>query len=578
MRSIINDISIKCKLIIVSLIVVIVIVIGVVLSIYKLTLNYNKMIYRMTFDNLSFVIEQIEDEMKRIEEFSQYIFEDPLLQSLLSEYSTAAEYRKNRIRSSLIGQLYAYSSSIPYLGGIYLYKDNLMITTRVNNSLSIMSQEKARIEAQKLKGKITWIGAGSNYSNNLLCVRQIREIEDVSLKNLGTLIIEIDFKKLIEEILSQHSLSSGVEYKEIYIYSGEQIIYSKNASVNYSETFKAFKQSRDSFYEIIHMDGESYYLIKKRVDKANLTYIYLTPYKEIYSSIIHTNFTVILIIAIFVVLAITVNILSSKHIINQFKMLIYEMQRFNGEEFIVSYEMETYINRKDEIGDIYRNFNKMAKNISDLINLNLKKEILLKDTEIRMLIQQINPHFLYNTLNSINWMAQMKGAKDISSAVIALSSILRTTIEPKILSITIAKEMEIISQYILLQKNRYQERLEFFSDIHEEVLQKEIPKLCVQALIENSINHVLEKSDQVCFICVVSKIYEDYIAIEVKDNGPGIDENIIEKLERQEIKARNTGIGLINIHKRLQYYYGEHYGLSFRRDTEGGVVVIKLPK
>lgn len=172
----------------------------------------------------------------------------------------------------------------------------------------------------------------------------------------------------------------------------------------------------------------------------------------------------------------------------------------------------------------------------------------------------------------------MNGQQKISAMVKSLSNLLRGAIRNKEIVITIREEINLLKDYITIQKIRYGERLDFSMEADEEILDCSILKLTLQPIVENSITHGLENLTGPCKISVTAKRIQDLIRIEVTDNGPGISEDILTKLRNMEIESKGFGIGLSNIDKRTKLIFGEKYGLVFESELRKGTTVgIELP-
>ncbi|UMZ72724.1 PocR ligand-binding domain-containing protein [Natranaerofaba carboxydovora] len=214
-----------------------------------------------------------------------------------------------------------------------------------------------------------------------------------------------------------------------------------------------------------------------------------------------------------------------------------------------------------------------------------RKEIekLLKEKELKALQSQVNPHFLFNSLNTIARLSHLEGAAETENMVYALSDLLRYNLKNFEELVKIEEEIKVIKDYLLIQKTRFQERLQFEIDIEESILNAPIPPLTLQPLVENAIIHGLEVKEKPGNIIVKSTIYDKNIHLEVIDNGVGICEeklNEIFKLKNQKDKSmgHTTGLGLINVHRRLQHYFGSDGGVEiFSREGEGTRAKILLP-
>lgn len=256
-----------------------------------------------------------------------------------------------------------------------------------------------------------------------------------------------------------------------------------------------------------------------------------------------------------------------------FIRLVEKMKAFAKDNLAVPEKKYNYQGRTDEIGLLHNQFDQMTVKIQDLIQKNYVNEILTKDARLKELENQINPHFLYNTLESVNWRAKAIGEVQISAMVEALGSLLRESLNAKEKTFTIGHELQIVSSYITIQRIRFEERLQYEEKIAPDILGTEVPQFTIQPLVENAIQYGMEEIIEPCHICVTGREREDgCIVIEVKNNGSQLEENLLEKLEREEVTPRGFGIGLLNIHKRIQIIYGPDYGLELENEEESYAV------
>jgi two-component system sensor histidine kinase YesM len=239
-------------------------------------------------------------------------------------------------------------------------------------------------------------------------------------------------------------------------------------------------------------------------------------------------------------------------------------------------------------------FNRMSLQMKNLIDTVYKNQIATKDAEIKALQAQINPHFLYNTLDSINWKAKMNGVEEISEMVSALSSIIEANLNRNNEKfITLDKEIEYINNYYLLLKKRFGKKINMETEIGEDTLRCMIPKLIVQPIVENAVYHGIEMKVGSGTIRLKTRRVESRLYIDVIDDGAGIDEATLSAInesleetaneaaaagEAAEVPPARSSIGIINVHKRIRLIYGEGYGLHIEsRESEGTHVSICLP-
>lgn len=217
--------------------------------------------------------------------------------------------------------------------------------------------------------------------------------------------------------------------------------------------------------------------------------------------------------------------------------------------------------RSDEVGVLQRDFILMIRRIDELIRENYKKQLVIKDTEYRALQSQVEPHFLYNTFSSINYLAKTGRNQDVSTLIMSLSELLRASISKKPV-IFLEEEIQLLNCYINIQKVRYADRANFIIDIDRRHLQYVVPRMILQPLVENSIKYGMENMLGVCTIRVYSENVGENFRLVVEDNGPGMSPDFAAKLNRFEVKPTGTGIGLKNISDRVKSLYGDQYGIE----------------
>lgn len=237
---------------------------------------------------------------------------------------------------------------------------------------------------------------------------------------------------------------------------------------------------------------------------------------------------------------------------------------------------------QDEIGELIDTYNYMSRKIQQLMDDQAKAAENLRIAEFDSLQSQINPHFLYNTMDMINWLAQQGKSDEVTEVVRRLSRFYRLTLSRKQELTTIADEAEHVSIYIELQNMRFNNSIDFIMDIPDYLMEYSIPKLIFQPLAENSIIHgIMEKEEKTGSIVLTGWMEDEDIVLLLSDDGVGIDPNILSKFLDGTLhnpQSKGTNIAVYNTHRRLQILYGERYGLSFSSAKgEGTEVQIRIP-
>ena len=220
--------------------------------------------------------------------------------------------------------------------------------------------------------------------------------------------------------------------------------------------------------------------------------------------------------------------------------------------------------------------------INTLIRQVYQEKIAQKNAEVQALQAQINPHFLYNTLDSINWMLIDREEYDISDIILSLAGLMRYSIEDENAFVPLEKEIGYVLCYLKIQKNRLEERLEYFVEAEENLTDAQVPKLILQPIVENAITHGIEPRNRNGNIRITIKDLGDEMLISVEDNGIGMTPEQLKHLKEEmpDIeKEGHTGIGIRNVDRRIRLHYGEPYGITIESTYgKGTIVSLRIPK
>ncbi|WP_248926819.1 cache domain-containing sensor histidine kinase [Paenibacillus hamazuiensis] len=236
---------------------------------------------------------------------------------------------------------------------------------------------------------------------------------------------------------------------------------------------------------------------------------------------------------------------------------------------------------KDEVGQLGRSFNAMLQRIKQLIDEVYRKQLMVQEAEIKAIQAQFNPHFLYNALDSINWMARIHKLEDISRTAISLGELLRFSIRKGDPLLPVREDMQQIRNFLFIQKMRYGDKFEAIIDIDPQIEALYTLKLLLQPVVENAITHGLEMKQGKGQLHISGALAGDKVVFEVRDDGVGMPPGMPELIERgafSPTSRQKTGIGLENLQKRLQLYFGGEGRLRIRSKPQHGTsVMIEIP-
>lgn len=235
--------------------------------------------------------------------------------------------------------------------------------------------------------------------------------------------------------------------------------------------------------------------------------------------------------------------------------------------------------KSTELQMLDRGFNEMVSQIDSLMEKQIEDQKYLHRAELELLQAQINPHFLYNTLDSIVILAESHRNDEVVQMVTSLSVFFRNSLSKGRDIITLRAERDQVTSYLEIQQIRYSDILKVEINIPENLLDFMVPKLILQPIVENAIYHGAKNKRGIRHITISGESEDDEILLKICDDGAGMDKQQLAVLQSGIYEDRHTGLGLVNVHKRIKLYCGESYGLSFMSALgEGTTVFIRLPK
>lgn len=374
-----------------------------------------------------------------------------------------------------------------------------------------------------------------------------------------------DIKEILEKYEKSVSRITLIAMDETVIYNSEK--KGVGEKYPYSETLLAGNS-------VVKLEEPSY--IDFKLNNSGITVIGSIPEVIIKRHGVNAYTAIILLGISLLIIAEIMIYIKSKKLEMKINNILYAMEAVEKGDFSVKIPVE---NSNDEISLISYNFNSMCKKLEKYINKSYVAELNQKKAELISLENQINPHFLYNTLESIRMKAICNGDKEVGKMLYILATLFRFQVKEKGI-ITIAQEVKYAKMYLELFKFKYDNNYEYYFYYDEDILSNEIMKLTIQPLVENYLVHGINMDSNNNVVIITIRKVEDYIEIEIKDNGVGIEDiklnEIKEKLHKGEYNGNS--IGLINVHERIRMYYGKKYGVSIENgEIEGTKVTVKVP-
>lgn len=274
-------------------------------------------------------------------------------------------------------------------------------------------------------------------------------------------------------------------------------------------------------------------------------------------------------------ISIIISLLLSLHLTKPIKRLQRDMKQVE----LGNFHIQTSLEEDNEINQLGQSFNVMVNEIKHLMDETVQTSEQKRKTELLLLQAQINPHFLYNTLDSIIWMAEQEKHEEVVDMTSALAKMFRASITRDQELVSIMVEMEHIRHYLFIQKMRYREQLDYVFDIPKDILDYKTVKILLQPFVENAIYHGIRSKPTPGIIHISARQEEDQIIFEVRDNGLGMTPERLAEVMQGTVDAKQKhGIGIGNVNERIQLYFGTTYGMTITSELgKGTVVTICVP-
>lgn len=570
-----KNLSLENKLMLIVLVNIFLVFSIAISGIRLISHSYNQQLYNAVAGNLSYSAQVISDQMQSIESLSSILISSNAIQDSLDQINSTDDAivwaNSNRLINQTISNCYqTYRKD--GAAGIVVYNPYFVNWTNYVLFHETDSQilEQAVTKAQEAEGAIVWTIDKDH--NRAILSRNIRKIEHLSLEPLGDLLIFVDLNQMVSRANQSVTMYENSRY---IICQDDDLIYTSSSVDEASALY--FQSQSVSPYGTIHYDNHNYFCVSNSIPYYDWTYLSLTPFDPIVQSI---RFTLQIIALIFLAGFICAIIFSKRithYMLRDFKLLTQKMEQFSTSELEPPQSEIDYSKRSDEVSRLHQQFDAMALRIQNLVQTNYINQILNREAQLKALKAQINPHFLYNTLETINWRAKALKDQQTSAMVESLGTLLRATLSSKKSLVPLTDEIQMVNCYMTIQKIRFEERLDFHLHFDPSLGDAMIPSLTIQPLLENAIRYGLEECTDTCLVEVSIFLREDHLIIDVSNEASYFEDNLLEKLENGSKVANGFGIGLVNINQRIQILFGKEYGLTFRNENETAIATITIP-
>ncbi|OPH50417.1 hypothetical protein BC351_07075 [Paenibacillus ferrarius] len=538
-------------------------------------------------ENLLYIGSSIEKDLSEIEKITDLIFiNEDIQQAISADNNNPLDYYANYKKvDQVMNNLAFYSNYYKYVTSLFIFGMNGSEFRYGNGSDAYAIDTKLLLasnwykQSEDLGGNVLWIGVHDNDNKSRMTqFKQVfslsRLIRDFNNRNIGSLYLSLN-TNVFTDILSKASPNTQ---SQLYIVDQlGKIVYPQEKLAQSLESDGIILPTEKNLTNFeIKKNGKSYLVSNYDLDKYGWKIVQMVPL-ELLTKDNKVVFKITTAVCIFSLLFSGVLwFFISAGIVKPIQKLTLTMKDVKGSNLLV----KSNISNIDEIGLLSVNFNYMIERINSLFSQAVEEEAMKRKAEIKALQGQITPHFLYNTLNTIRWMAIIQKSDGIKEVVDALGRLLKNTFKEQSALTTVSEELSMIKDYIYIQQTRYREKFQVSYEIDEQLLLKKCVKFILQPIVENAIFHGIEPLEEPGFIKI--KIFTDHttLQITVEDSGVGMSAFQVSRILGSSIRSEDSlgGIGVQNVNLRIKMICGDLYGIQI--DSQLGVytkVQIVLP-
>ncbi|WP_160848637.1 sensor histidine kinase [Pontibacillus yanchengensis] len=498
---------------------------------------------------LSLADNNIDRFVNDIENISNIIFLSNEIQGYLNYDQTSPRlYQLETASRDLLNNITVVSN--PFINAIYIGNDQHEFLKVNRGQAQFTDDIYERIQSSSWYPMLensewggTWFEAKDLHltddSNTLMYGRVIRDLSSSS--TIGYTVISVD-KNVFKDMLKGVD-SSGT----MLIHNGKDpIYYNGGDQIQVEEIERVLGNFQDGNTITHTFDHKKYILTKHENETTNWQMISVIPYQQIIQEFSVIRIVVLAILTLSFILALVVALLISKKITGHIRLLgnvAHKMERREKVE-------DVGFDQQDEIGEVGARLVSLYNRNQELTTQLYESQIKEKEAELRALQSHINPHFLYNTLNSMYWMALKAKAKPIANMAISLSKLFKLTLNEGNHLTSVKNEIELVRNYLNIQNLRFDNKIDYHIDMEPGLEEQTMIKLLLQPIVENAVHHGIEPKEDPGYIEIRGYTHHQSIVFEVSDNGVGADQD------------HTFGYGLSNIQERIKLFYGPEYGLK----------------
>jgi two-component system sensor histidine kinase YesM len=516
-------------------------------------------------------------KVQEIMRISQTVVFNPQIEKMISQINSNGNSDAFSLyfdKKQIEDQIFQIKSDAPYITGMYLYDldGNSSYFRYTTSTINNLDQDVFKVVRSKLSdtyGDLVWMNMALPSSIEPSGLRKTiitsRLMKNSTLNTYGVLVMAIDesfFSSSLKELTKE---GSG----DVYLFNPTNELLYSNSSQDSEETRQLLRNPNETqvIDNYLFVQAKSKTTSFKLVSRTSLTEIQKKN-RQIFQRIVYSGL-------ISVILTSALIVLSTGNLLRPLKDLLLGLRKVRSGDFETRIEIRT----KDELAYIAESFNNMAEQVGRLIKEVYMTQLSEREAELKALQAQLNPHFLHNMFNEIYWKLYLQDEKETASLIAAISEMLKYSLMPVKTLTTMREELQQIRNYVKLQSELFETDLETIIQVDEQIMDCEVMRFLIQPLVENVFVHGFRNKVSHKVLMIKARSMDDFLEIEVMDNGCGMDEQAVSLLLRREgtsLPQRSDGresLGVRSVVRRIELVHGSPYRLEISSILEGGTTM-----
>ena len=520
--------------------------------------NTESRLYDSMMDNLQYYSGTVENEAEKLEQVISSLVYDNTFQENVWQLSEEDVLQAMKARNQINERFQNIMQQMQYINSVRIINNEGKILFSEGNGSTTEYAE----ELLKTEGFMSF--CRNSETNEFVAVCKMLSTNRYTWGIMGSIVFHLNERAFFGTLASEDDRVS----RYIVLDKNYKPIYNSEIIEDYGIELKDIEKM-----SVVKHNNRKFLICSDKEDNDNFSFYSVLDYNAVTHDIVILMLAMVGLLIILIMMLIGMGLYFGKVITFPLKNLNVQLERIEKGDFNVDY-MYPKEKTKNELYIFQYEFFSVIEKMNQLIKDNYISQYQFKEASLKLLQMQIHPHFLYNTIDIMYWVAIEHDDGEIAEVAKRLGEVFRYSTDVKTDVVDIAKEVEFIKSYIKIQEIRYEGRFSIDISVAEECLEVMIPKFSIQPLVENAIKYTVEVTSK--FSEIKINIYKDgdAVVISVSDNGGGIDEDMLDRILSGELKK---GVALTNINERIHYLFGDDFGVFANRIDDISTVGFKVP-